>query len=622
MREPLRRDLGHALRALRRTPRFTASVVLALALGIGVTTPVLSLVRAGLTDAPAGVPLPDWRTGWTVEALTPAQLQLDGLHALLWILLALGLLLLALACINLTTLLLARGTARRREMAVRAALGAGPRQLARLQAIEGTVIALTGAGLGSGVAVAVTHLLRTTLPEGLPGGLEPALDGWMLAGTLGLCTLTTIAVAMIPVLGATRRNLHPALGTGRQVTAGRGEENARGALVIAQFAGTLILLVGAGLLLRGAAPTDRAGGAGFDASDTLTVQLDLSGQRHANPDQRAAFYGSLTDDLSALSSVRAASFASPGAWLGLGASDRVLAVCPECSTGSMWVPVVRGIARHHAVSPGYFSALGIPVRGGRGFATSDRTGAAKVAVVSETFGYRIFPRGDPLGKQIQLGGRDGAWYTVVGLVGDVQSRGLGTGSEPVPAVYTSALQHPPRIAGLAVRTAGDPLDSLPAVRAVVLEADPDVTVVGAMTMQQQLRRYMAPLRWFGGLFGGTAVVGSLLAAIGLGSVMSYTVARRTREMGIRMALGARAGQVMRLILGRSLRLTAIGAAIGLYGALILGRLLQVLFHGVRPLDPPVYGGVALLLVVVAMMASYRPARRATRMDPTAALRDE
>jgi hypothetical protein len=280
------------------------------------------------------------------------------------------------------------------------------------------------------------------------------------------------------------------------------------------------------------------------------------------------------------------------------------------------------------LGPGFFHSLRASLLRGRELDGNDEVDSSNVAVINRTFAYRLFPNGEPLGKRIQVGGGNGNWYTnadwytVIGIVDDIRVRGIGSGGEPVAAIYLSALQHPPRIVNLTVRTSGDPMRSLPAVKEVVHALAPEATLTNAMTMEQYLAAFTAPLRWFAVLFGVLAGVAVLFATSGLQRIMSYNVTRRTREMGIRMALGARTRDMTRMVLGQSLRITIMGVMLGLFGALPLTRLLQLRLSGVEPFDPFLFSGIAVLLGSVALLASYRPARRAASVDPQISLRAE
>ena len=612
--ELLLQDLRYAMRAFRRAPTFTGAVLAALAGGSAAGVALLHLVDAGLSR-PDGPPPPSG-SGWSPAAESIAQAQDRGVDALLRTLGGGTLLVLAIACSTLAILLLARATARRAEMALRATLGAPRRRVLRQLLAEGGSLAVAGTLLGLLLAAAGIGLLRASWPEGLPAWLGFAAGVPAVALGLALPALATLGFVLAPARAATRRNLHGELVVGARATAGRHEGQLRNLLVIVAVAVSLVLLTGAGLLLRSFNAHEGAGGRGIDARDTLTMQLDLSGEQAP---ARAELFGRVLTRVGAVPGVQAESLSSTGAWTGLGVADRVTTICGACSRGMMLLPVVHGTARHHEVSPGFFKAHGVPLLRGREFASVDRPGAASTAVINETFAYRLFPNGEPMGKKIQV---RGTWHTVVGIVRDVRTRGLGSGTEPVPAVYLSALQHPPRVAGLAVRTTGAPLEISPAVTAAVQTAGAPQLPQQIETMEQHLARFRAPLRWFAGIFAVLAGLAVLLAAHGLFGVITFTVQQRTREIGIRMALGAKARDVVGMIVRQSGRLVRLGLIPGLIGALSLARLLQFMFYGVRPLDPVVYGGVAALLAGVALFASVLPARRAVRVDPVVVLRAE
>ena len=653
-------DLRHALRSLRRAPAFALSAVVVLALAAGICVPVLALVRAGVgslvpyTDQ-AGVPA--GATAARVEALlqpervdagmvdrsgkpfpgatrapiTPgsapptatarsvAQVQDEGVRTLLAILAALTSLVLAAGVVNAASLLLSRGTARRQEVVMRAVLGAPRRTLVRQLLAEGAVVALAGVGIGVVLAALGRHALRATWPTGTPPWAALRPDVLSAGAVLGMLAATSLLAALAPVRAATRRDLNRGLGPASRATPGPHEGWRRRALVTLQVAATVTLLAGGGVLARGFSASAVGQDPGYDPRDTLAVQVELRDARFRDLPARAAYQLALLEKVAAIPGVRAASLSSAGAWMGLGTTDEVLA---QGMAPFPYPPAVLRDARHHAVSPGYFRAMGIPLVRGREFGADDREGSRAVAVVSEAFANTMLPGVDPVGKPLRLGGRDGTWYTVVGVAGNVRAKGIGTsGAEVTPAVYLSSLQHPPLAAGLAVRVSGgDPLRVERAVRAAVASAGHGAVAHQAMTMEERLARFALPLRWFSRVFAALSGLAVVLAAVGLYGVVAYMVARRTREIGVRMAVGARGAQVVRMVTGQSLKLALRGAFLGLWGALSLTRLLQWLFYGVDALDPVVFGGMAVLLVAVALAASWAPARRAVRVDPMVALR--
>jgi putative ABC transport system permease protein len=625
--EAVARDARFSARGLRRAPGFAATAVLTLALGIGASVPMLHVLRGGLSRVvPEAPPAPldpaeGGRLAWSAAARTAALVQHEGVGLLLGVLLGLVAVALGLACVNLAILLLSRATARRHEMAVRAALGAGRAGIARQLLAEGGLLAAVGGGIGVALGLAGAALLPATWPAALPrfadGPTFPAVA--LAAGGLGAAVLL---FGLAPALGAAGRGLAARLAAGGRATAGRGEGQLRNALMVVGVAASLVLLTGTGLLVRGSAPTAAGGESGIDARDTVTMRVELAGTRAADPAARAELLETLLRRSGAVPGAVAGSLSTEGAWTGQGTEDRVRALCPNECALYVRLHFSDGPARHHAVTPGFFAAHRIPVLRGRELVEGDRAGAERVAVINRTFGYRLFPNGDPLGKKVRVGGPRGEWYTVVGIAADVRPRGVGAGEKPVPAIYLSALQHPPSTVALAVRGSGDPAALAERVEAAVRAAAPGARVTEVRTLEEVLARFAAPLRWFGMLFGVLAGAAVLLAGMGVYGVMSYNVARRTREVGVRMALGARVADVMRLVVGTGMRLTLWGGILGLWGALTLARLLEVNFQGVDSLDLPVYAAVAALLGAVALAGSWVPARRAARVDPMVALRAE
>ncbi|MDP9350358.1 MAG: ABC transporter permease, partial [Chloroflexota bacterium] len=562
----------------------------------------------------------DWLSNWSDERRPVLHLQDEGLDVLVSVLLSLTVLLVGIALVNVLTLLLARGAVRRREIALRAVLGATRRRLIGQLLTEGALLLLVGGGLGLLLAIAGTHLLQTSWLHATPPWSGLAGYGWVFVGILGGFLGTTLLAWLSPVGVAWRRDLRRFLTTGGRATAGRGEALVRNALTILQLAASLILLTSAGLLLRGfASSPENAPEVGFDPRDTLTVQLRIPGAQLANTPDRVALYEEVLQQVRSLPGVVDASVATPGAWVGLGTIDPV-----HVLTGNPVEPGYVKLVQYNAVGPGYFSTLRAPVLRGREFAPEDQWGAEKVVVVNEAFVRRFRMWGDPVGKRLQLHGMsmNGAWYTIIGVVKDVRAQGIGIGIEPSPALYLSALQHPPLAVGLVVRTIGSPMRLAPGVLEAVRAVAPRAGLTDVLTMEEYLTHLRAPLRWFAVLFAVLASAALLLAASGLYGVMSYNVTRRTREIGIRMALGARTRDVIRMVLGQGLRLTGLGSVLGLMGALGLARLLQLRFRGVDPLDPLVYGGIAVVLTSVALLASYGPAQRAGSVDPQISLREE
>jgi putative ABC transport system permease protein len=609
--------LRSTLRSLRTPRGYAPALVATLALGAALGGPVLSLARGRLGHPRPAAPPPAFdRPGpWSPELRAAERIQADALDALVGIALAVALLLLAGAALNLATLLLARITARRHETAVRAVVGATPASLAGRALAEGAVLGLIGGGAGMLLGAAGGALARGAWP----GDAEMLARFRPLAGAgaaAGALTLLVLLAAALPALAGARRNLYGALTVGARATAGPGEAMLRKALAVLQFAGSATLLAGAALLLRGSFASAEAVDPGFDPRDTLAFRVELPA---AAPAERARLQRALLDGAAALPGVRAVSAATPGAWVGVGAEDRLRTLCDACVWGNLFAPMVTGRARHHAVSPGYFGALRLRVLQGREL----RAGDVRAVVINRAFAVKLLPRADPVGQRVLL---KGGWiedpYLVVGVVDDPRAMAPGAGGDPHPAVYLPSPAHPPRTLALAVRMDGPPDAREPALRQALARGAPGARVSPGVAMQAVLERERAPLRWFAVLLAALAAGATLASAGGLYGTMAFSVARRTREIGVRMSVGATERHVLREVLGEGVRISLLGTAAGSIGALTLAQVLQDSFYGVDAFDPVAYAAVAVALAAVTLAASYLPARRAARIHPNTALRAE
>ncbi len=622
---PLLVDAAHALRSLWRARRHSITTVLTLAFGGGVSLALAGAAWAGLGwRAPADPPvfgrLPGGAPGgWTDELRSAASLQRDGYRAVFAVLLAAAIAVALVTCVNAAAHVVTRASARRHERAMRAALGASRQRLVAQALAESGALALAGALGAAAIGAGLLSVLRASWPAA--GGqiaADPGSAAYLLALALPAAAVMLFGIA--PALGAGRGNLHAQLTTGGRATPDRHEGWARRAITVAQLATSMALLVGAGLLIRGSLPGTAAQAPGFDPRDTLTLRLDTPAALAASPARRAAALGAALARVRAVPGVRAAALGSPDAWLGLGAEDRVTTFCRECSQANMVTPVLVGPARNLAVSPGWFRALGVRVLQGREMAEADR--GRRVAVINRAFAGQLYPRGEPLGKALSPTGFFGATYTVVGVVDDVAPPGAGTPQARTPALYLSTELHPPTSAAVAVRTRGDPMALAPAVAAALRAAIPGARVGPAMTMEARLARYRAPLGWFAAVLCAVAAAALLLCVAAVYAVVAYGVARRTREIGIRMALGARDRQVVRHVLAGGVRLARAGAIFGAMLAVGTGQTVAHFFRGVDVVDPATYAAVAAVLGGAAIAASWIPARRAARLDPLDALRTE
>jgi predicted permease len=521
---------------------------------------------------------------------------------------------LLVACVNLAGLLLARAAARRREIAIRLAVGAGRGRLLRQLLTESVVLGL-GGGVG-GVLLALwgTDVLSALRPAAdVTIGLDLSLDARVLAFALGISLATAVLFGLAPALHATRTDVVTALKDDAP-GGGRRRSRLRDAFVVAQVALSLLLLLGAGLLTRSL----RNAGAinpGFDPTDVQVASFDVGIQGYSETRGRV-FYDELLDRVRALPGVRAAALAEV---VPLGLGNQATAVRVEGVTPP---PGERGFtADFNTVTPGYFGTLRIPITGGRDFLETDRADGQRVAIINTTMARRFWPGVDPVGRRFRLGRSDTTTGTeVVGVVADGKYRTLG--ESPRSYVYFPVSQSGSMALTLHVRTSGDPVAVMGAVRDVARALDPNLPSVTSMTLSRAIDVALLPHRLAAGVAGAFGLVGALLAALGIYSVTAYTVSQRAREFGVRLALGARAGDILGLVLGQGMRLVLIGVAGGVAGALILTRFLSSLMYGISATDPATFAGVTAALGLVALVACWVPARRATRVNPAHALRSE
>ncbi len=614
---PLPHTLHAILRSLRKPRGFATALAATLALGAALGGPVLALVD-GRFSHPRSAPAPpafNRHGGWTPELRLPDAIRADAIDALVWITLAMALLIVAGAAVNLATLLLARASARRHETAVRAVLGATPGSLAARALAEGAVLGIAGGGAGLLLGMIAGAAARQSWPaDGDLLAADLPVGGWTAKVAAVLASLVLLA-AIVPAAAAARRNLHAALTVGARATAGPGETLLRKSLAVLQFAGSATLLTGAVLLLRGSLPRADGSGVGFDPRDTLAFRVHLP---DAGAPAHAEMQRAMLEAVRPLPGIASAAAAAPGAWVGLGPEDRLRTLCDRCVWGNMYAPQLVGTARFQSVTPGWFQAMGVRVLSGRELHPDD----TRAVLINRVFAVSLLPRADPVGQRVVFRGWWDDPYTVVGVVDDVRAAGPGTAGAPPPTVYLSAARHPPRTLEVAVRTDGNPSEREPMVRRALAAAAPGARVSHGVTMQAVLDRHRAPLRWFAVLLVVLGAGATVAAAGGLYGVMSFRVARQTREIGVRMALGATEHHVLRQVLREALRIALLGGIGGGIGALTLARLLQESFYGVNPFDPVTYLVIGAVLASVTLAAAYRPAVRAARVHPDQALRAE
>jgi putative ABC transport system permease protein len=545
------------------------------------------------------------------------QMVGDVRPALLAFMAAVGLVLL-IACANVANLMLTRAAAREREMAIRAALGAGRGRIARQLITESLVLALLGGVLGLALAVLGIEALRSARAELIPRFAEVALDVRVLGFTLVLALLSGLFFGLAPALQLGRKALGSALrSSGRGLTGSSGVRRLRSGLVLGEVALALMLLVGAGLLIRSFERLQRVD-AGFEPRGVLSAQLSLPALQYPEPEQRVSFFDRLLENLSTTPGVEAAALGSNVPLSG-GAGYWSFAIEGQPEAG----PGVMQDAQPFSVTPGYFRTLQIPLQQGRLFGEQDHNDAPLAAIINRTLADRFLGDVDPIGQRLTFGDPndpDSEWWTIVGVVGDTRVEGLR--DRPYAQVYRPFAQTGGGSMTVLLRTTGDPLRLAGTVREAVRSQDPSLPLFNVRTMEQYTAEAIAQPRIGTALLGIFAVVALLLAAIGIYGLISYTVAQRTGEIGVRMALGAEPGDMLRLMMVQGMRPVALGLVVGIFGAWAAARLIRGLLYDTSPADPFTFAGVALFLTAVSLLASYLPARRATRVDPMIALRTE
>jgi len=532
--------------------------------------------------------------------------------ALLTLLAAAGLVLL-IACANVANLQLARATARQQELSVRASLGASRGRLVRQLLTESLLLSAAGGVCGVLLAAWAVGALVRLVPRGLPAFGPVGLDLPVLAFSAGTVVLAALLFGLVPALHASRADLGGALRL-REPSGGptRGRLDLRSGLVVAELALCMVLLASAGLLLRSVDAMRRVD-PGFEPSHVLTFQFRLPLAKYTAPAQRVTFFAQAVERVRAVAGVEDAALVSSTPFSGNWAATSYLV------DGQAAPPGRAPVAGWSAVSDGYFGAMRIPLLSGRDIDARDRLGTLPVAVVTRELARRAWPGASALGRRIQEVG-DSVWRTVIGVVGDTRQRTLG--EDPMPRMYVPVLQDPIPFSNVVARTAGDPLAAAPALRAAIWSVDPDQPVWSVTSMERLLSRSMGQAQFTTLLTVGFAALALLLAAIGVYGVMAYAVAQRTREVGIRLAIGAEPSQVVALVFGRGLKTTATATLLGLAGALVATRLLRSQLFGVAPGDPLTFVVVPAVLAGVALLACYLPARRAAKVDPVVALRSE
>ncbi len=567
--------------------------------------------------------------GWGVQLLNLHEQVVGDTRPALLVLLAAVSMVLLIACANLANLQLGRVAAREKEIAVRSALGAGRRRMVRQLLTESVLLAVAGGGAGLLLAAWGIMLLKVLAPENTPGLSQAGIHSGVLAFTLVLSIVTGIAFGLMPALGASKVDLNQSLKeSARGTTAGGRSNRLRGLLVSAEFVLALILLVGAGLLIRTFVNLNQVD-LGFDPHHVLTMRIALLGPGYQARGRQTEFFRQLLQKVGSLPGVASAAVIDGGG------------LPPDGGNGDGFLIAGRPVpppnevpnAVHRVISPDYFRTMGIPLVRGRYFTEADNQDAPHVVIINAKLAGEHWPGGDPIGSQLTFPGieyltlpggakKEPTRFSIVGVVRGERNRGLQV--EPEAEVYLPYSQQPafyvPRT--LVVRASVDPTTLLPAIRHQVELMDKDQPVSDVRTMDEVVAQAEAGHRFPALLLGLFATLALVLAGVGIYGVTSYSVSQRLHEMGIRMALGAQRNDVLRMVVGQGLPLILIGVAVGLAGAFGLTRLMSRMLYGVRPTDLLTFTVVSLVLGGVALLASFIPARRASRVDPMVALRYE
>jgi putative ABC transport system permease protein len=557
----------------------------------------------------------------SIERVRPLKDELvANVRSLLWMLFGAGGFVLLIACANVASLLLARATSRSREFAVRAALGAGRGRLTGQLLVESVLLACVGGVLGVLLAKWSLSAIPRMSAFDLPRTGEIRLDGMVLGFAMALSIATGVLFGLVPSLGASRPDLAGALRVSGAAASSVGSKrvmlwfSTRGVLVVGQVALSIVLLIGATLLMKSLADLNR-GDPGFKAANVLTMKIALPPARYDAVQKKAAFYDELVRRVQSLPGVRSAAVTLTLPMTGFSGTPVQRADGPPMQLNQRPIGIIQNI------TPAYFRTLEIPLRRGREFTEHDSACAAPVTMINESLAHRLWPEypngQNPVGQNIRIGVNPQP-VEVVGIVADMHQASVSI--EPRPGVYLPSAQDPPSTAMFAVRTEGNPLQFVNAVRSQVLAIDLDQPVSAVQTMQDVVEADLGQQRLITMLLGLFASVALLLAVVGIYGVIAFSVAQRIQEVGIRRALGAQQSDILRLVIGQGLGLTLAGVALGLGGAFALTRVLKSVLFRISATDPATFVSIALLFVVIALAASYIPARRAARIDPTTALR--
>jgi putative ABC transport system permease protein len=534
--------------------------------------------------------------------------------ALMVLLVAVGFVLL-IACANVANLLLARAAARRKEIAIRTALGAGRLRLIRQLLTESILLAVVGGALGLVLAYGEIRLLRALNPANIPRLTEIDIDGRVLGFTFLIAILTGIIFGLAPALQASKTDLNETLKEGaRGSTGGINRQRVRSLLVVSEVALTVLLLIGAGLMIKSFISLQKVN-PGFNADNTLTMLVNLPASKYSDDHQVEGFFEQALQKIEALPGVQSAGVVTSVPLTSTSIIRLRFIVDAHPPANASEVPR----ANYRSISHNYFRAMGISLVKGRFFSEQDRDKSLPVVIVNETMANRYWPGEDPVGKRLTIP-LLAASREVVGVVADVKHSSLDT--ESGAEMYVPYLQKPFNFMAVVVRTAPDPLSMVNAVRGEILSVDKNQPAYDVKTMQQIVSESVSQPRLYMLLLGIFAALALVLAAVGIYGVMNYSVAQRTHEIGIRMALGAQRSDILKMIVGQGMILAAVGIVAGLVAAFLVTRVMETLLFGVGTRDLPTFLIIPLVLATVAFLSSYIPARRATKVDPMIALRYE
>ncbi|MDQ3518616.1 MAG: ABC transporter permease, partial [Gemmatimonadota bacterium] len=553
--------------------------------------------------------------GKTADVVPLHEKAVGGVRPTLLLLLGVVAAVLLIACANVANLLLVRAAAREKELAIRSALGGGRGRLVRQLLTESVVLSTTGALAGLLLAWVGLRVLVAMLPPDMPRVSEIGIDARVLGFTAGLAVLTGLAFGLIPAIRSAGSSLLSSLSaSGRSASRGPGHQRVSNGLVVAEIALSVVLVASAGLLVRSFVELNRID-PGFDPRNLVVARISAPEDGYADLERRRALFGRLLERISAFPGVQSVAAVNP-----LPLRDPLNGMAIRIQGQFEDLRRTLPSADHYQmITPDYLRTMGIALVGGRAFTDADRTGAPDVVLVSESIAREFWPGQDAVGKRIGYPWPS-PWLTIVGVVKDVKTDSLNSGR--TMAVYRPFAQAPITAMTVVTKTSAEPSLFASLLRATVAELDPGIPVSDVAAMDYVVASSMARPRFAMALLSAFGAVALLLGAIGIYGVIAYAVSQRTREIGVRMALGATSGDAMWLVIRRGAILTAAGVTVGIVAALGTTRLLAGLLFGVSPTDPMTFASVALILGIVATLACYVPARRATRVDPTVALRAE